>query len=152
VACDFFTVDTVWLRRLYVLFFLELDIRRVHLAGLTANPNAVWVTHQARNLLAVLGERGRRVRVLVRDGDAKFCCTFDDVVGSEDAQVVLTPVQAPTANAYAERWIRTVRAGCLDWLLILGWGTWSRSWESTLRTTTGGLTIVDEGREGGVHR
>jgi putative transposase len=122
VACDFFTVDTIWLRRLYVLFFIELDTRRVHVAGVTANPNAAWVTQQARNLLPVLEERGRRVRVLVRDRDATFCRTFDDVVGSEDAQLVLTPVQAPNANAYAERWIRTVRAECLDWLLIVGCG------------------------------
>ncbi len=120
VACDFFTVDTVWLRRLYVLFFIELDTRRVHLAGVTANPNGVWVTQQARNLLMLLGERGRRLGFLVRDRDAKFCRGFDDVFRSEGAEVVLTPVQAPNANAYAERWIRTVRAECLDWLLVLG--------------------------------
>jgi putative transposase len=122
VACDFFTVDTVWLRRLYVLFFLELDTRRVHLAGVTANPNAAWVTQQARNLLLVLEEQGRRVRFLLRDRDAKFCYSFDDVFRSEGTDVVLTPVQAPNANAYAERWIRTVRAECLDWLLIIGQG------------------------------
>jgi transposase InsO family protein len=120
VACDFFTVDTVWLRRLYVLFFIELDTRRIHLAGVTANPNGVWVTQQARNLLMVLGERERRLRFLIRDRDAKFCRGFDDVFRSEGAEVVLTPVQAPNANAYAERWIRTVRAECLDWLLVLG--------------------------------
>jgi putative transposase len=118
VACDFFTVDTIWLRRLYVLFFIELDTRRVNVAGVTANPNAAWLTQQARNLLLVLEERGRRVRLLVRDRDAKFCRGFDDVFRSEGAQVVLTPVQAPNANAFAERWIRTVRAECLDWLLI----------------------------------
>ncbi len=122
VACDFFTVDTIWLRRLYVLFFIELDTRRVHLAGLTANPNGVWITQQARNLLLVLEERERRVRFLVRDRDAKFCRGFDDVFGSEDAEVLVTPVPAPNANAYAERWIRTVRAECLDWLLIVGRG------------------------------
>jgi putative transposase len=168
VACDFFTVDTIWLRRLYVLFFIELDTRRVHLAGLTANLNAAWVTQQARNLLAVLGERGRRVRVLVRDRDAKFCRGFDDVFRSEGAQVVLTPVQAPNAYAYAERWIRTVRGECLDWLLIMGRG----HLEQVLRVyvehynrhrahqalqlqapdPAAGLTIMDEGREGGVHR
>jgi transposase len=122
VACDFFTVDTVWLRRLYVLFFIELDTRRVHLAGVTGNPDGAWVTQQARNLLLALEERGRRVRFLLRDRDAKFCRTFDDVFRGEGAEVLLTPVQAPNANAYAERWIRTVRAECLDWLLIVGRG------------------------------
>jgi putative transposase len=122
VAGDFFTVDTVWLRRLYVLFFIELDTRRVHLAGVTANPNAAWVTQQARNLLLRLEEQGRRVRFLVRDRDTKFCRGFDDVVRAEGAEVLVTPVQAPNANAYAERWIRTVRAECLDWLLIVSRG------------------------------
>ena len=72
VACDFFTVDTVWLRRLYVLFFIELDSRRVYLAGVTAHPDGAWVSQQARNLLLALGERGRRLRFLLRDRDAKF--------------------------------------------------------------------------------
>ena len=127
VACDFFTVDTIWLRRLYVLFFLELDTRRVHLAGVTANPNAAWVTQQARNLLLVLEEQGPRMRFLLRDRDAKFCRSFDDVFRSQGADIVLTPVQAPNANAYAERWIRTVRAECLDWLLIIGQGHLDRT-------------------------
>jgi hypothetical protein len=99
---------------------IELDTRRVHPAGITANPNGVWVTQQARNLLMVLGERGRRLGFLLRDRDAKFCRGFDDVFRSEGAQVLLTPVQAPNANAFAERWIGTVRAECLDWLLIVG--------------------------------
>jgi putative transposase len=120
LACDFFTVDTVWLRRLYVLFFIELDTRRVHLAGVTANPNAAWVTQQARNLMQHLEQQGRRVRFLIRDRDGKFCRAFDDVFRSEDIEVVLTPVQAPDANGCAERWIRTVRAECLDWLLVVG--------------------------------
>ena len=168
IACDFFTVDTVWLRRLYVLFFIELDSRRVHLAGVTANPNGLWVTQQARNLLLVLEERGRRVRVLVRDRDAKLCRGFDEVLRSEGARVVLTPVQAPNANAYAERWIRTVRAECLDWLLIVGRGHLEqvlrvyvehynrhrahRALQLQAPDPAAGLTIVDEGRDGSVHR
>jgi putative transposase len=104
VACDFFTVDTVWLRRLYVLFFIEVGTRRVHLAGVTANPNTTWVTQQARNLLLMLGEPGRRLCFVLRDRDAKFCRGFDDVFRSEGGEVLVTPVQAPNANAYAERW------------------------------------------------
>jgi putative transposase len=119
-ACDFFTVDTIWLRRLYVLFFIELDTRRVHLTGVTANPDGTWVTQQARNLLLALEERGRRVRFLIRDRDTRFCRSFDNVFRSEGASVVLTPVRAPNANAYAERWVRTVRAECRHWLLIVG--------------------------------
>jgi putative transposase len=122
IACDFFTVDTVWLRRLYVLFFIELDTRRVHLAGVTASPNGAWVAQQARNLLLVLGERGRRLGFLVRDRDAKFYRGFDEVFRSEGVDVLVTPIQAPNANAFAERWIRTVRAECLDWLLVVGRG------------------------------
>jgi putative transposase len=118
-ACDFFTI---WLRRLYVLFFIELDTRRVPLAGVTANPNSGWVTQQARNLLVVLGERERRLRFVLRDRDAKFSRAYDDVFRSAGTEVLVTPVQAPNANAYAECWIRTVRAECLDWLLIVGRG------------------------------
>src|SRR4029453_6037844 len=83
-------------------------VRWVHLAGVTANPSGPWVAQQARNLLLVLGERGRRVRFLVRDRDAKFCRGFDDVFHAEGAEVLVTPVQAPNANACAEGWTRTV--------------------------------------------
>ena len=114
------TVDTIWRRRLYVLVFIELDTRRVHLATVTAHPDGAWVAQQARNLLLVLGER--RVRFVLRDRDAKFSRAFDDVFRSEGTEVLITPVQAPNANANAERWIRTVRAECLDWLLIVGRG------------------------------
>ncbi len=103
-----------------MLFSIELDTRRVHLAGVTANPNGAWVMQQAGNLLLALEERGREVRFLLRDRDAKFTRAFDGVFRSMGAQVLLTPVQAPNANAYAECWVGTARAECLDWLLILG--------------------------------
>jgi transposase len=120
MACDFFTVDTIWLRRLYVLFFIELGTRRIYLAGVTAHPDGPWVDQQARNLLLMFGGRGPRLRFLIRDRDAKFTRAFDDVFRSEGCDVLITPVQAPNANAHAERWIRTVRAECLDWLLLTG--------------------------------
>ncbi len=101
---------------------IELDTRWVHLAGVTANPDGGWVTQQARNLLLVLGERGRQVRFLVRDHDAKFSRSFNEVFRAEAGEVLVTPVRAPRANAYAERWVRTVRAECLDGLLIVGRG------------------------------
>jgi putative transposase len=94
-----------------VLFFIELETRRVHLAGVTVHPTDRWVTQQARNLLLVLGERGRQVRLVLRDHDAKFCRSFDDVFGSEGGEVLVIPVRAPKANAYAERWVLTVRTG-----------------------------------------
>jgi putative transposase len=88
--------------------------------GVTAHPNGTWVTQQARNLLLILGERERQVRVVVRDHDAKFSPSVDEVFRSQGGELLVTPVRAPKANAYGERWIRTVRAECLDWLLILG--------------------------------
>ena len=110
VACDFFTVGTIWLRRLYVLFLIELATRRVHLAGVTSNPDGAWVIQQAHNLFLVTADGGQRLRFVLRDRDAKFSRGFDEVFRAEGAEVVVTPVQAPNANAYAERWIRTVRA------------------------------------------
>jgi hypothetical protein len=118
LACDFFTVETISLRRFYVLFFIELESRRVHLAGCTTNPSGRWVTQQARNLsFTGLFER---VRFLIHDRDSKFTAAFDEVFRSEAIKVIHTPIRAPQANAYAERFVRTVRAECLDWLLILG--------------------------------
>jgi putative transposase len=96
-----------------VLFFIEPDTRRVHLAGVTANPDGGWVTQQARNLLLISDERKPRLRFVLRDRHAKFSRSFEDVLRADGAEVLQTPVQAPTANAYAERWIRTVRAECL---------------------------------------
>ena len=119
VATDFFTVDTVLLRRYYVLFVIEVERRVVHLLGVTTNPNGPWVTQVARNFCADLEEAGRRVRFLIRDRDTKFTASFDDVFASIGAETILTPVRSPKANAFAERWVRTVREDCLDHLLVL---------------------------------
>jgi len=118
VACDFFTVETAWLRTLYVLFFVELGSRRVHLAGVTANPESAWMRQQACNL--AIEERLENVRFLLHDRDAKFASSFDEVIRSEGVRVIKTPIRAPKANAVAERWVRSVRNECLDHLLVFG--------------------------------
>jgi putative transposase len=120
LACDFFTVDTVWLRRLYVLFLIELGSRRVHLAGVTAHPTGPWVAQQARNLLLELGDRGAAFRFLIRDRDIKSTRAFNDLWRSTGVQIICTPIRAPNANAVAERWVGTIRRECLDHLLIVG--------------------------------
>jgi transposase InsO family protein len=119
IAVDFFTVDTVWLQRLYVLFFIEVASRRVHLAGCTAHPDADWVMQQARQVAWTLAEREEAVRFLIRDHDRKFTHGFDAVFEAEHIRIVRTPIQAPEANGIAERFVRTARSECLDWLLIL---------------------------------
>ena len=119
LATDFFTVDTVLLRRYYVLFVIELERRVVHLLGVTANPNGLWVTQVARNFAAELEEAGRQVRFLVRDRDTKFTASFDAVFASIGVEIILTPVRSPRANAFAERFVRTAREDCLDHLLVL---------------------------------
>ena len=117
VACDFFTVESLFLRRYYVLFFIAHASRRVWFAGCTTNPTGAWVTQQARNLGLDLADRG--VRFLIRDRDSKYSASFDEVLRSERIRTVKTPVRAPRANAIAERFVRTVRSECLDWLLTL---------------------------------
>src|SRR5262249_41297103 len=117
---DFSTVETVRLRTLHVLFFLELQTRRVFVAGCTAHPTARWVTQQARNLLWDLEMAGAQPTVLIRDPDAKLVRAFDDVFRCERVRVVRAPFRAPRARAHAERWVGTIRRECLDWLLVLG--------------------------------
>ena len=130
IACDFFSVETAWLRTLYVLVFIELGSRRIHLSPATAHPNSAWVTQQARNLAMALDDRSLAIRFLIRDRDSKYSRSFDAVLRSEGMQVIRTPFRAPNANAHAERVIETIRAECLDWTIILG----RRHLDRTLRT------------------
>jgi putative transposase len=120
LECDFLTVDTLFLKRFYILFFIELATRRVNLAGITTNPDGRWVAQQARNLLMQLDDEDVRPRFLVRDRDSKFTPDFDEVFRSEGIRVIKAPVRAPKARAHAERWVGSVRRECLDRLLILG--------------------------------
>jgi putative transposase len=119
VACDFFTAETLWLQTLYVLFYIEVGTRRVHLAGVTAHPDGYWVAQQARQYVWTLDEYEDRPRILIRDNDKNWRGGHDRVFRSEGMRVIRTPIQAPNANAYAERWVRTVREEYLRHLLIL---------------------------------
>jgi putative transposase len=118
LAVDFFTIETISLQRLYVLFFIELGSRRVHLADCMANPTGAWVTQQARQFAWTLQERPVSFRFLIRDRDSKFTRDFDALFASEGIEIIRTPVRAAKANATAERVVGTVRAECLDWPLI----------------------------------
>lgn len=120
LACDFFTVDTIRLRRLSVLVFLSVGSRRIEYVACTSKPNTAWMLQQARNLLMDLDDHGRQVRFLLHDRDAKFPHAFDALLDNSKIKVIRTPVQAPNANAHMERWVGTVRRECLDRLLIVG--------------------------------
>jgi putative transposase len=119
LACDFLTVETT-LKTLYVLVWIELGTRRVHLGGATHHPDSVWVAQQARNLAMAFEEEGVSPKFLIHDRDTKFTGLFDEVFQAEGMRIVPTPIRAPNANAFCERWVGTLRAECLDWTLVLG--------------------------------
>jgi putative transposase len=120
MACDFFHVDTILLRRLYVLVFIHHDTRLVRIAGITSNPVTGWVTQQARNLSMELADQASTIKFLIRDRDTKYTASFDAVFAAEGTRIIKSPVRAPQANAICERVIGTIRRECLDRMLILG--------------------------------
>jgi putative transposase len=119
LACDFLTVETVFLQRIYILFFISLATRRIEYVACSSNPDGRWVTQQARNLVMQFGDE-HPFRFLIHDRDTKFSPAFNEILRTEGIKVIRTPAQAPNANAFAERWVRTLRADCLDRILILG--------------------------------
>jgi putative transposase len=119
LACDFFTIETLFLQTIYVLFFIEIGTRRIHFAGCTTHPDQLWVTQQARQLMWELDEQETSIRFLIHDRDTKFPKAFDTVFQAEGIDIIRTPIRAPNANAYAERWVRTVREECFDKLIII---------------------------------
>ena len=136
LATDFFTVDTVWLERLYVLVVIEIESRVVDVLGVTRRPVGTWVTHVARNLVLDLDEGGRRFRFLVRDPDTKFTRSFDEVFASEGTEIIRKAGSLALRERYAERWVRTARQECLDLTLVVS----PRHLEHVLRSMSGTTT------------
>jgi hypothetical protein len=128
LALDFFTAETVLLQTLHVLFAIHIATRPVMILGVTRSPDSAWVTQQVRNLAVREGLAG--IRFAIRDRDSKYSGPFDEVLRTEGVKIVKTPIRSPPANAFAERWVRTARAECLDWILVLG----RRHLERVLRT------------------
>jgi putative transposase len=119
LACDFFTVETLFLKTVYVFFFIERGSRRVHFAGCTTNRNDAWVTQQARQISWNLADADQSFRFLIRDRDKKLTEAFDAIFRSEGLKIIRTPKRAPNANSHAERYVRTVRSECLDKIIIV---------------------------------
>ena len=118
-SCDFFTIETAFLTRFYVLFFIEIGSRRLHIAGCTSNPDALWGTQQARHLAWNIQDMNNKPRFLIHDRDTKFSGSFDEIFESEGLEIIETPYRAPNANAYAERIVRSIREECLDRIIIV---------------------------------
>jgi hypothetical protein len=145
VSCDFLTVDTIWLTRIYVLVFIEHATRRLHVAGATRNPTGEWVTQTARNLTMDLGERVESLRLLLRDRDGKYPTAFDAVFAADGIETILIPIRAPRANAICERivgsYAATAWTGSSSITLAICW----KSSGYTRRTTTGIVRTSPEG-------
>jgi putative transposase len=155
LACDFFTVDTVWMRRLYVLAFITIGSRRIEYVAITGKPDTTWMLQQARNLLMQLDDHDREVRFLIHDRDAKFPRAFEALLESDRIKIIRTPVRAPNANAHMERWVGSVRRECLDRLLIFSrrqlehvLRVYARhyGWKSSRWTLGGSFARVPDGR------
>ena len=119
LACDFFQLETILLKTLTVFFFIDIGTRQVYLAGITDHPNGHWITQQARNQVWIIQEQEDEFCALIRDNDKKFPKTFDDVFESEGINIIRIPYRAPNANAFAERFVRTVRQEILDKVLVI---------------------------------
>ena len=120
---DFFTVEVLTWRGLatyYILFFLNLETRRITLAGITRHPTEAWITQMARNAVDNTSEALRQCRYVLHDRDAKFCAAFDDVLASEGIRCLKLPPRSPNLNTFAERWVRSVKQECLSRLILFG--------------------------------